>query len=114
MEEKLKRIYRCDYCRKIYQVKAWAVVHEKRCYNNPENDRPCFSCESLEKRKTTVWFEDQENKWSLFFCKESGEFLIPPISAHRGKCCVLDSDLVNVLMPKKCKIRKKNQEKLPW
>lgn len=42
--------YKCEYCRKFYQIKRFAENHEKSCKKNPANDRACFGCKYLNKK----------------------------------------------------------------
>lgn len=49
-----KEIYKCEYCRKIYQIKRFAESHEKMCKKNPENNRACFGCNFLQKKEVEV------------------------------------------------------------
>jgi len=50
MKTEYKEIYKCDYCNKLYQIKSYAIKHEKICQKNPINYRPCLSCEYLIKK----------------------------------------------------------------
>lgn len=54
MKTQLKEIYKCDFCNKLYQVKKAAEVHELLCTKNTVNDRPCYTCEHIGKRNTTI------------------------------------------------------------
>ena len=55
MITEVKEIYKCEYCRKIYQVKRFAEAHEVVCKKNPDNNRACFGCEFLEKKEKTLY-----------------------------------------------------------
>ena len=49
MKELIKKVYYCDHCKKHGLSKPKMEHHEKICFKNPENNRPCFDCMNLEK-----------------------------------------------------------------
>ena len=63
---KNKTIYRCEFCRKIYQLAHFAIRHEYICYKNPVNDRICFRCVNLSKKNTEVFFDTHRGEGSVF------------------------------------------------
>lgn len=52
-----KEIYKCEHCRKLYQIKRFTELHEKMCNKNPENQRACFTCKFLEKKETALCYD---------------------------------------------------------
>lgn len=41
-------LYKCDFCNKELKRSHAMIKHEKYCFSNPENYRPCNSCDHLE------------------------------------------------------------------
>jgi hypothetical protein len=52
-----KTIYKCEHCRKLYQVKAAAERHENKCKRRPDYQRACFGCAFITKKD--VEFENK-------------------------------------------------------
>jgi len=77
-----KEIYKCEYCRRLYQLKRFCVQHEISCTKNPENKRDCFECKHLNKKEAIVYFDtyghEVEHKVDLFHCNKFDTFLYPP------------------------------------
>lgn len=44
MKTRQATVFYCDYCNKKLLHKGYMERHEKECFANPENQRPCFSC----------------------------------------------------------------------
>ena len=103
-----KEVYKCEYCRKVYQVKRFAELHEERCTKNPNNKRACFGCNFLEKKSATLYADspvggDYEYKRDLLFCKKKQIFVYPPIVEHKNSAIDL-GDEFNEPMPKECNL----------
>jgi len=107
MKIETKEIYKCEFCNKLYQVKRFAEYHEKICFKNPENNRPCFSCDNLTKQDTIVFVDYPNNRnVSLFYCDAKEKYLYTPKSEIKKNYFEL-SEEANDPMPKKCKEYKK-------
>jgi len=106
MKIEIKEIYKCDHCKKLYQIKNAAIKHEKSCSKNPENNRPCFNCSYLEKSKTVVYSnyygEEWERSVDLLFCASKKIFLFPPKVEIKGN--QYETDEPNEPMPKQCDV----------
>jgi len=105
MKTEFKEIYKCEFCNKLYQSKRFAEQHEKSCFKNPENKRPCFSCENLRKEKTEIYYgyygADGERIVNLFYCGIKECFLYTPQNEIKGNQFDL-GDEENNPMPKEC------------
>lgn len=109
-----KPTYKCEHCRKMYQVKGACEKHEKACSKNPINDRPCFDCDHCEKVTVSHIFDTFQGEGKEFVsvlkCKEKNIFLVPPKAEHRGNYyegeSLGDGELPNESMPKQCDKRK--------
>jgi hypothetical protein len=107
MQRETRQIYRCDHCKKHYLNKGTCTYHEKICFKNPENTRPCHNCPHLTKKDaaTTHYFYDgdeYERKLKVFYCDKKEMFLYPPQSEIRKNA--LDLPEGNDPMPKQCEI----------
>jgi len=111
MIEETKKIYRCEYCKKVYFRKNACIEHEERCYKNPINYRACLSCFHLEKRTAKTIFENSYTseiiKKELFYCSKIDSYLYPPIVEIK-KNWIIEDDIadgkINKPMLKECKI----------
>lgn len=109
MKIEVKEIYFCEYCNKLYQRKHACLYHEKLCFKNPDNVRPCFDCEYLIMKdcETTESYYDgygeRESivKKSLFYCDEKKWYLYPPKVEIKNNFIEL-GDEQNLPMPRKC------------
>ncbi len=100
-----KEVYKCEHCRKLYQIKSAAIKHEIRCKKNPENFRACFMCKYSIKKEVTI-YEDAYNgeiefKKELLYCEHFNKFLIPPLAKHKGNYYETDP-IPNEDMPREC------------
>lgn len=43
-----REIYKCEHCRKVYQIKRYCESHEPKCSKNPINIPKCLGCKHLE------------------------------------------------------------------
>lgn len=109
-------IYKCDFCPKELKRKHAMVRHEKYCFRNPINDRPCFSCEFLEYKQGESFevhfvaggdfdtrFEKGPNYW---FCTKLNK-KVYSIEAEKRNLIVKYPETFEDQkpMPKKCKYK---------
>lgn len=110
MKTETREIYKCEYCNKLYQIKGAALKHEKTCIKNPENDRPCFHCYHLTKKKVEYYYETYHGEDSrdlkLFYCPEKDSYLYPPQVEAKKNWFDLGDEL-NDPMPKECELKSK-------
>ena len=109
MKTETKEVYKCDFCRRLYQVKGAAQKHEARCKKNPANDRPCFGCVHLTKKRVEIYSDTWEGgeivrDVSVFFCKVKEIFMHSPTSDHKKSVFDL-GDFENHPMPIECEDR---------
>lgn len=102
-----KTVYECDYCKKLLKIKFYAERHEKRCFKNPDNYRPCLCCKHLEKKEYRLhfdtWCGEDSKMIKVFYCKEVKSFLYPPIVEHKKNAIDLGMEC-NEPMKKDCEI----------
>lgn len=100
-----KEIYKCEHCRKVYQVKRFAEVHEISCMKNPDNKRACFGCKHMNKRDYVLYYDtpmgEATRTVNLCHCAKKEIFLYPPKVEHKGTSFEL-GDEFNEPMPKDC------------
>lgn len=106
-----KPTYKCEHCRKLYQIKGACERHEKACFRNPDNKRPCNDCNHCEMIKVDLTVFDHNGYDSqvsikTLHCDKIKSYLIPPKAEHRGNAYLSeelgDGDTPNVPMPRKC------------
>ena len=113
MKTEIKEVYKCEYCNKLYQIKRFALEHEKMCSKNPDNKRDCLNgCNHLRKKYAKVWIgiddyhtgEPIYEFKTLFYCEKKKTFLYPPKSEHKGNYYTefYDEENENNPMPKEC------------
>ena len=106
MKSKTKTVYYCDHCKKKGLVKSKMERHEELCHKNPANDRPCFKCEHLTKRQTSIYIDQPdygsngEKRVDLFYCNATKHFLYPPQSIVKKNSFELEE--ANYPMPNAC------------
>lgn len=109
-----KTIYKCEHCRKLYQVKAAAERHEAKCKRNPDYQRACFGCAFITK-KPVVWEQDNgytqwEKQLNVCFCTKKNVIVRPPNAymIDAGSICdkETDEELLEEAMPKTCDLFK--------
>lgn len=101
-----KKIYKCEHCNKLYQIKNACISHEKSCYKNPQNDRACFICIHLKKKVEKIYYDDflhesHEKEVKLFHCDQIHSFLCPPKVEHKRNAFDTSSES-NIPMKKEC------------
>lgn len=112
-----KEIYKCSYCRKLYQIKNACIYHERVCTKNPANHRLCFSCEHLTKKETQIYSgvddyfssEPVNTKKEFLFCEAKDIFLYTPKNEIKGNYILTDADggyFENYPMVKQCELFK--------
>jgi len=105
MKTETREIYRCGHCNKLYLREGFCKRHEKGCFYNPDNSRPCLDCVSLVKKKHTIYSDNGNNEYdmviSCFYCDAKKVFMYPPIVEHKRNAIDL-ADELNGPMPKKC------------
>jgi hypothetical protein len=106
MKIETREVYKCDHCRKLYQIKSSAERHEKLCSKNPKNQRPCFTCIHLDKREaTTSGYYFNGNEWErpvkVLFCTAKDIFIHTPQNEIKGNAFDLGDEL-NEPMPVEC------------
>jgi hypothetical protein len=102
----VKEIYKCEHCRKIYQNKRFAILHEEMCKKNPENKRACFGCKNLSKKEKVLYYDhpmggEITRTFELCHCSKKDCFVYPPEVEHKGSALDL-GDEFNEPMPKQC------------
>ena len=109
MKTETKTIYKCSYCKTLYQKRYFAIKHEDKCRKNPKNDRPCFHCQYLTKKDTYIYYENdhicETVDHSFLFCNKIDLFLYPPQIKHPAEL-----DDRNDPMPKECQFLQKREE----
>lgn len=107
MKAKDVTIYICDLCNKKYFRKHAAVSHEERCTKNPDNFRPCFTCQFLQKEKIDLSEGPIRFVASLMHCKKKAVFLHPPSVEKKGNKIDLGGE--NYPMPRNCNLYKSSK-----
>ena len=105
--KKVKELYLCEHCRKVYQIKSFCEKHEPTCWKNPDNMSMCHNCKYIEKKEVDVTEFDTEGydyqvKKGLLFCNKKEIFIYPfwisnPILSEN-----LPNETDNIVMPTKC------------
>lgn len=99
--------YECIYCKKKYKSLVYCIMHESKCYKNPENFVQCFyGCRYLSKHEITLYFDNPlggelTRDVNCFFCEKKQTFLYPPIVKSKGNMFDF-GDYENIEMPKSC------------
>ena len=108
MKIETKEIYKCDYCKKIYQRKWLCEQHEEGCKKRPDYLRPCHSCKILKKQRAHIWAGygdwhgvEVERMVEVLFCEKRDCFIYPPSVAAKGNAFDM-GDKLNEEMPKQC------------
>ena len=103
-----KPCYRCEYCRKLYEIKNYAESHESNCKKNPINARPCFYCDQVEMKSEEFYFDtdygDDSRVVKAVYCKAKKVFIYPPSVGRSDQGPYEFGDIANVPMPKTCDI----------
>jgi hypothetical protein len=77
-----KEVYKCEHCRKMYQIKSACEKHELICNKNTSNHRACMSCPHLIKKTVDVHFDnpmrEETIRTDVLFCPKINSYLYPP------------------------------------
>ena len=110
MKTEIKEVYKCDYCRKLYQRKHACIEHEPNCRKNPDNFQKCFDgCVNLIK-KEVIYFLDLyggEHKMSkeILYCEAKNEGVCP-YWINGINSDDIENEIPNNTMPKECDLFK--------
>ena len=107
-----KEVYKCEFCRKLYEKKYFAERHEENCKLNPKNDRACLGCPILRKVTATYIYDDyigqRDTKVSVLYCEAINKCLYPPGVERKGNAYeilyVNNEEKLNDSMPKECDV----------
>jgi len=101
-----KEVYKCEHCRKLYQIKKACALHEPKCKKNPDNKQKCYDgCKHLIKKEVTYNWDayDGEHKSvkEILFCdaKEEGVY---PYWINGLLQEDINGEIQNNVMPKEC------------
>lgn len=83
MKKVLKPVYYCNHCKKHGLSASHITTHEKKCWSNPDNIRPCMDCIHLEETKVE-------------YKKDTGMGFDVKMSAVSFKCKKLDKLIYHV------------------
>lgn len=109
MKTEIRETYRCDFCNKFYLMKTACLKHEERCHLNPSNNRLCYECDHLDKKKVESVREDDHGNlitYDLYFCKKVDACLHPPKVEFKGNAIEL-YEYENMPMKVECEHYKK-------
>lgn len=103
-------VYSCDFCKKKMFREHAMKRHEEMCFRNPENKRPCFTCQHFEMKEVDVnwqdpvYYADHTEKKTLMFCNKFNHCLISPQTSIKGNAISSDDlyDYDNEDMPLNC------------
>ena len=91
MKTETRKIYNCEYCSKYYKLAHFCEYHERLCKKNPDNQRVCYGCGYLSKRKLevesryeTLDTSDNIQIVSTLFCSKLNVMMHTPQNAVRG------------------------------
>lgn len=112
----LKKVYECEYCGRLFRsnskgISARGIAHERNCFLNPNNKRPCNICKNREKIEATK--ADFSGTIAMYYCTVHETFLRSPVNR------IVDVMEPIRLMPVECdyfvrdekwKLRKKVEE----
>lgn len=108
MKIETREIYKCEYCRKMFQLKRFCEKHEQACKKRPDYLRPCHNCKILTKKRETIWAgygdqfgNEQERVVDVLFCSKRDCFIYPPSVAAKGNAFDM-GEKCNEEMPKTC------------
>lgn len=118
MKTRQATVYNCDHCNKRLLHKGYMERHEKECFANPNNQRPCFSCGYMERVEVKYdtgrdTYRDGEPIYRAtqgFKCTLKDKLLIPPKARFKNARSIGEIDFVHYKgketehhdMPKDC------------
>lgn len=113
-----KEIYKCEHCRRLYQLKRFAEAHEKSCRKNPDNFRACHSCSHIVKKDIMIYEDtfqgEMERHLSLLYCPIKEMYIYPPSVEHKGTSFDLGDEGLNNPMPKECDKQDNYNDPINW
>ena len=86
MITEIREIYKCEHCRKIYQIERFCELHELKCIKNPINFMACIDCDHAVKKTMnyTKWIpclingeQESEAIIKAFWCNKKGHWIYP-------------------------------------
>jgi len=103
-----RQIYKCEYCRKLYQIKNACARHENVCKKNPLNYQPCLDdCKHITTKEFVYCFDtyqgSSEREVKVLYCKKRQVAVCP--FWHNPYDFIVDendNEVENDFMPKKC------------
>lgn len=101
--------YKCEHCRKLYQIKSACIKHEEElCKKNPINHQRCFDgCDHLIKKETEVTYFDHDGydyqeKRELLYCNHKKEYVYPYWIGNPTLEEDITDNIPNNVMPREC------------
>jgi len=115
-------IYECEFCRKYYKRKHFAIRHESGCKVNPDNFQRCICCAFLEKKETIVhydkmclgenlgvYYTDGYRNQELLFCNKKNIFVYPYWTSNPILQEDIEDEIENEPMPKECDLFERDE-----
>lgn len=103
-----REVYKCEHCRKMYQIKSACERHEPKCRKNPDNYQKCLDgCIHLVKKEIswtidTCYGEEEKDVEILYCeCKKEG---VHPYWVRGYLSDDLGDETPNNPMPEECKL----------
>ena len=116
MKVETREIYKCDHCKKMYQLKRFCERHELMCYKNPDNNRACYGCMFLVEKTEEVYSgvgnpygEEGTINVKVLYCSKKDVFVYPPKVAVKRNMFDM-GEKSNEEMPKECDLFKNGFE----
>jgi len=102
MKTRQATVYNCDHCNKRLLHKGYMERHEKECFANPANLRPCFSCGYMERVEVEYYTGRDEyhtgepiyKTTQGFKCTLKDKLLIPPKARFKNSRSIGEIDFV--------------------
>lgn len=108
MKTLIKKVYYCDFCKKKGLSHHSMVRHELICSQNPENNRPCYTCGNCKMQNILVEINIGDERGetvirakSIFFCRAKSTCIYPPQIEIKGRY-YKPVRYENIPMPKTC------------
>lgn len=122
MKEKLRMVYNCEHCNKLYLVKYYALRHEDWCGSNPKNWPKCGDCKYLREIKKEVFTGSEDygyhRECKSFFCDKKQIGLYPAKVLRNGLVNKYPETFINeTIMPVECELHETGNNEsndLPW
>lgn len=106
MEIKTIEVYICDHCRKLYQLKRFAIQHEPKCKSNPDNKQICLEgCIYLTKKEIKYFYDhydgSHESEKEILYCEKYKKG-VHPYWINGLLSEDIEDEIENDIMPKEC------------